>query len=106
MDQPRRTAMDIAILLYGRFTALDAVGPYAVLSNLPDATVRFVAQRPGPVTDDAASLSLIAACGLDEVTRPDIVVVPGGPGEVAVRAGDAATEWLRAVHPTTTWTTS
>ena len=98
--------MDIAILLYDRFTALDAVGPYAVLSRLPGAAMRFVAERPGPVSDDSGGLMLIATAGLDEVTRPDIVVVPGGPGEVAVRAGAAVTDWLRAVHPTTTWTTS
>ena len=27
--------MDIAIVLYDRFTALDAIGPYEVLSRLP-----------------------------------------------------------------------
>ena len=29
--------MEIAILLYDGFTALDAVGPYEVLSRLPGA---------------------------------------------------------------------
>ena len=29
--------MDIAIPLFDRFTALDAVGPYEVLSRLPGA---------------------------------------------------------------------
>ena len=32
--------MDIAIPIYPGFTALDAVGPYEVLSNLRGATVR------------------------------------------------------------------
>jgi putative intracellular protease/amidase len=98
--------MDVAILVYDRFTALDAVGPYAVLSNVPDARVGFVAAEPGPVSDDAGSLTLIAERGLDEMPRPDIVVVPGGPGEVAVRAGEPVLDWLRKVHPTTSWTTS
>ena len=40
--------MDIAIVLYDRFTALDAVGPYEVLSRIPGAKVSFVADRPGP----------------------------------------------------------
>ena len=43
--------MQIAILLYHRFTALDAVGPYQVLSLLPGAEVLFVAAQPGPVAD-------------------------------------------------------
>ena len=29
--------MDIAIPLYDRFTALDAIGPYEVLSRMPDS---------------------------------------------------------------------
>jgi transcriptional regulator GlxA family with amidase domain len=77
-----------------------------VLSRLPGATTTFVATTPGPVTTDTGILTLMASRGIAEVPRPDIVVVPGGPGEVAVRAGSAALEWLRAVHPTTTWTTS
>jgi transcriptional regulator GlxA family with amidase domain len=97
--------MDIAILVYDRFTALDAVGPYEVLSRLPGATAAFVAPRPGPVANDSGTLTLVAERGIDEVAAPDIVVVAGGPGEVAARAGDAV-DWLRGVHPTTQWTTS
>jgi putative intracellular protease/amidase len=98
--------MEIAILVYDGFTALDAVGPYEVLSRLPGATTAFVATTAGPVTTDTGILTLVASRGIAEVPRPDVVVVPGGPGEVAVRAGGAALDWLRAVHPTTTWTTS
>ena len=39
--------MDIAIVLYDRFTALDAVGPYEVLSRLPGANLRFLAASRG-----------------------------------------------------------
>jgi putative intracellular protease/amidase len=99
-------SMEIAILVYDGFTALDAVGPYEVLCRLPGATTAFVATTPGPVTTDRGILTLMATRGLAEVPRPDIVVVPGGPGEVAVRAGGAALDWLRAVHPSTTWTAS
>jgi putative intracellular protease/amidase len=98
--------MEIAILVYDGFTALDAVGPYEVLSRLPGATTAFVATTAGPVTTDTGILTLVASRGIAEVPRPDVVVVPGGPGEVAVRAGGAALDWLRAVHPTTTWTAS
>ena len=39
--------MKIAIALFDRFTALDAIGPYEVLSRLPGAEVVFVgASRP------------------------------------------------------------
>jgi putative intracellular protease/amidase len=98
--------MNIAIVLYDRFTALDAVGPYEVLSRLPGATATFVAQRAGPVCTDNGMLTLLAERGLDELERPDIVLVPGGPGEVVHRAGGPVLEWLRRADETSTWTTS
>jgi putative intracellular protease/amidase len=98
--------MNIAILLYDRFTALDAIGPYEVLSRLPGVSLTFVAAEPGPVCTDNGMLTLLAERSIDEVRRPDIVLVPGGPGEVAARAGGPVLGWLRAAHQTSTWTTS
>jgi len=98
--------MNIAILLYDRVTALDAIGPYEVLSRLPGGELQFVAAKPGPVRTDNGMLALVAERSIEDVTSPDVVLVPGGPGEVAARAGDAVLGWLRAVHERTTWTTS
>jgi transcriptional regulator GlxA family with amidase domain len=97
---------DIAIVLYDRLTALDAIGPYEVLRGLPDSTLRFVADEPGPKRTDHGGLALVADHSLDDVPSPDIIVVPGGPGEVDVRAGAAVIDWLRAADATSTWTTS
>jgi transcriptional regulator GlxA family with amidase domain len=98
--------MNIAIVLYDKLTALDAIGPYEVLSRLPGAKATFVATTAGPVRTDNDMLTLQADRSLAEVGEPDIVLVPGGPGEVAQRAGGETLEWLRAVHETSTWTTS
>jgi transcriptional regulator GlxA family with amidase domain len=98
--------MDIAILLYQRLTALDAIGPYEVLSRLPGAEVKFVASETGPVRTDNGMLTLMAEHTLEDMANPDIVLVPGGPGEVAARAGEPVLEWLRSVDQTSTWTTS
>ncbi|HEV2975206.1 MAG TPA: DJ-1/PfpI family protein [Solirubrobacteraceae bacterium] len=98
--------MNTAILLYDGFTALDAVGPYEVLSRLPGGRVTFVAAERGPVRTDNGMLDLYAERSLADVRAPEIVLVPGGPGEVAARAGGPALDWLRAVHETSTWTTS
>jgi hypothetical protein len=40
--------MNVAIRIFDRLTALDAVGPYEVLSRVPGVRVRFVAEQPGP----------------------------------------------------------
>ena len=98
--------MQIAILLFDRFTVLDAIGPYQVLSGLPGAEVSFVAERPGPIRDEEGSLVLSAGAGLPEVPRPDIVVVPGGPGQNDQMQDGPVHEWLRSADQATTWTTS
>lgn len=98
--------MEIAIVLYDGFTALDAVGPYEVLSRLPGAQVKFVAAHAGPVRTDTRALAIQADYSLPEVLGPQIVVVPGGPGDEAAAADEALLDWLRRVHQTTKWTTS
>ena len=97
--------MQIAIPLFDGLTALDAVGPYEVLSRPPGWEVVFVAAEPGPKRTDNQLLALTADRGLDEVPRPDIVVVPGGVG--TRREGHAPlVEWIRSAHEHTKWTTS
>jgi putative intracellular protease/amidase len=98
--------MQIAILLYDRFTVLDAIGPYQMLSGLPGATVTFVAERPGPIHDEVGSLILSAEAGLPDVPHPDVIVVPGGPGQNHQMQDGPVHEWLRGADQTSTWTTS
>jgi putative intracellular protease/amidase len=96
--------MRIAIALYDGFTALDAVGPYQVLSLMPGAEVTWVAERTGPVGNDVRSLAMTADAEFADVPEADIVVVPGAPSP-PLEDGPLR-EWLRAVDATTTWTTS
>jgi transcriptional regulator GlxA family with amidase domain len=98
--------MEIAIPLFPRFTALDAIGPYEVLSRLPGARVRFLAAEAGPVRTDNGMLTLLAEAPFSEVPRPDIVMVPGGIGTRAAAFDETIVGWLRAAHETTQWTTS
>ncbi|MBO4253762.1 DJ-1/PfpI family protein [Streptomyces griseorubiginosus] len=98
--------MQIAIVLYDRFTALDAVGPYETLGRLPDAELLFVAERCGPVRTDNGTLALTADRTLADVPAPDVVVVPGGPGQSPQMENAALLDWIRAADATSTWTTS
>jgi transcriptional regulator GlxA family with amidase domain len=98
--------MQIAVLLYDRFTTLDAVGPYELLGRLPGAETVFVAKEPGPVRNDQGSLALVADRALADVPHPDIVLVPGGPGARAAAGDPEIQDWLRTVDATSTWTTS
>lgn len=98
--------MDIAIPLYDGFTALDAIGPYEVLSRIPGARVTWLAHELGLVTTDNGMLELRATARLEDVPAPDIVVVPGGTGTRQFLADERLLTWLRTAHETSTWTTS
>jgi putative intracellular protease/amidase len=98
--------MQIGILLYDRFTALDAVGPYDVLGRVPGAEVHFVAAERGEVRTEQRSLGLVADATLDEVPYPDVVIVPGGLGTRVLFEDEAVLGWLREAHAESKWTTS
>lgn len=98
--------MKIAILLYEGFTALDAIGPYEVLSRLPGADLTFVAATAGAVTTDTGFLTVTAPAAISDVSYADVLLVPGGPGDEAVRTHGPTLEWIRRLHERTTWTTS
>ncbi|TYB59546.1 DJ-1/PfpI family protein [Nonomuraea sp. PA05] len=98
--------MNIAIPLYPRFTALDAVGPYTVLAFAPGCTVTFVAGEAGPVADDHGTLSITATATYADLPAPDVIVVPGGSGTFDALADEALVGWIRQAHEHTRWTTS
>jgi putative intracellular protease/amidase len=98
--------MKIAIPLFDRFTALDAVGPYEVLSRLPGATVHFVAAQPGMKRTETDMLGLSADLSLDELPDPEILVVPGGYGTRALLDDKEFVGWVRRAHEQSEWTTS
>jgi putative intracellular protease/amidase len=81
-------ALQVAILLYPGVTALDAVGPWEVLSRLAGAEVRFVGKEPRPLATEGGTLLLGATHAIAESSSPDVVVVPGGsttPGQIGGR---------------------
>ena len=98
--------MDVAILIFDKLTALDAIGPYEVLRSVPGWEVKFVAPSRGEVRTDSGFLGLSADHSLDEVTDPDIVLVPGGAGNRPLMEDETVLSWLREVDEGTRWTTS
>lgn len=96
--------MRVAIVLFDGITALDAIGPYEVLCRLPDTSVVFAATKRGVKRTDQG-LGLCADVALDEIPSPEIVLVPGGRVEEAMR-DDVLRDWLRTADRTSSWTTS
>jgi transcriptional regulator GlxA family with amidase domain len=98
--------MQIAYLLYDRFTALDITGPHDVFNSIPGNEAIFVAEEAGEIRNESDSLSLVADASIEEVQSPDIVVVPGGFGNRVLLEHEPLHDWIRTVHETSTWTTS
>lgn len=99
-------SLSIAIPIFDELAALDAVGPYEVLSRLPGATVSFLATEPGPKRTENGTLSLVADQAFEELPDPDVIVFPGGYGTRALARDETVLEWVRGAHASSTWTTS
>jgi len=98
--------MKIAILIFEKLTALDAIGPYEVLSHLPGAELTFVAADRGEIPTDTGRLGITADASIDELTDPDVLLIPGGKGNRPLLTDDRVLDWVRTAHETTQWTTS
>jgi transcriptional regulator GlxA family with amidase domain len=98
--------MKIAILIFDKLTALDAIGPYEVLRSVPGWEVKFVGPEKGPVRADSGALGLSADFEIDEVSEADIVLVPGGEGNRPLMEDEAVLSWLRRIDEGSKWTTS
>lgn len=106
LANPKRSLMQIVIALFDRFTSLDAVGPYQVFNHWPGAKVIFASERSGPVRDESGSLALHAQASYADVPAPDIILIPGGPGQSAQMTRTPLVNWLIQADKTSTWTTS
>jgi transcriptional regulator GlxA family with amidase domain len=98
--------MDVGIPIFDRITALDAIGPYEVLSRLPDTRVHFLAAELGLKRTENGMLALCADATLTSLRHPDVIVVPGGYGTRALMQDEQLLAWVRAAHETSQWTTS
>jgi transcriptional regulator GlxA family with amidase domain len=98
--------MKIAIPIFDQVTALDAIGPYEVLSRLPGADLKFLSFEPGPVRTDNRMLALHADGALEDMPDPDVLVVPGGFVTRRLMKDERMLSWVRGAHETSQWTTS
>lgn len=98
--------MKIVALIYPDYTMLDMIGPLEVLSMIPGAEISVVSKVSGVVWPDHQVLPVIAPYGIDAITSADILLIPGGPGCVAVSDDEEIVEWVRSIHKTTSLTCS
>jgi transcriptional regulator GlxA family with amidase domain len=104
MTDPAHTR--IAIPVFDRMTALDAIGPYEVLQRIPTFDITFVGHSVGEVRTENAMLGLRADATFEELAEPDVVVFPGGVGTRPLEHDERVLDWVRRAHAGTRFTTS
>jgi transcriptional regulator GlxA family with amidase domain len=97
--------MEIVILLFDNVNALDVVGPCEVLSKIPDTVIKYASKTPGPKQTDIG-IKLIADYSLEGISKPDILLIPGGIGVTTAINDSCIIDWVQQIHKTTTWTAS
>ncbi|MGH9079203.1 MAG: DJ-1/PfpI family protein [Acidimicrobiales bacterium] len=100
------SGLQVAIPLFPRFTALDAVGPYEVLQRVPSIDVVTVGDRCGELRSDNGMLGLSVDATFEDVPEPDVIVFPGGIGTRALVDDQRVLGWVRHAHVTSRLTTS
>lgn len=99
--------MKIVILLYKGYTALDVVGPYEVLSRLPNIEVKFAAKEKGMIESEYASMKMMATHSLEEIENADILMIPGSTTAFFDVIKDVdILQHIQRIHATTNWTIS
>ncbi len=98
--------MQIAILIFDKLTALDAIGPYEVLSRLPGAELVFVSTEVGLLRTDTGRLGLHADAVIEDHPEPDVFLIPGGEGNRPLMEDERVLDWVRHAHEHSTYTTS
>jgi transcriptional regulator GlxA family with amidase domain len=98
--------LQVAIPLFPKFTALDAVGPYEVLQRIPSIDVTFIGHRRGEVRSENGMLGITVDAPFEELPTPDVVVFPGGVGTRPLEQDDRVLAWVRNAHRTSRLTTS
>ncbi|MEP7046998.1 MAG: DJ-1/PfpI family protein [Ilumatobacteraceae bacterium] len=98
--------MQVAIPLFPRFTALDAIGPYEVLQRIPSIDITFIGHQRGEVRSENGILGVTIDATFEEMPKPDIIVFPGGVGSRPLVHDERVLDWVRAAHETTAYTTS
>ncbi|MCX6238298.1 MAG: DJ-1/PfpI family protein [Bacteroidia bacterium] len=97
--------MKIVILIFDNYTALDIIGPYEVLSKLPNAKV-YLAGLERREYKDSHGLRISADYSINEITVADILLIPGGFGIDELLKNNEIIEWIQQIDHSTQWTVS
>lgn len=92
---PEDRELQIGLVVFPGVTQLDLTGPFEVLSRLSNCTVHLLWKAIGPIRSDRG-LTLLPTGTFAEASPMDIILVPGGPGVLALMEDEEALDFLRS----------
>jgi cyclohexyl-isocyanide hydratase len=90
---PAEKPIRVGILAFPRMDQIDLTGPFAVLSRLPNATVKLLWKATDPIRD-YRGLGLIPDAKIADAGEIDLFVVPGGPGQEDLMEDEAVLSFI------------
>ncbi|MHC2086193.1 DJ-1/PfpI family protein [Methylobacterium sp. CM6244] len=101
-----RPPVSIAMLMFPGMTALDLVGPQAILAGLAGGRLHLVARQTGPIPSDTG-LTMVADTSFETCPGEiDVLFVPGGDATPGQMREEATLAFLRDRAARASWVTS
>ena len=101
-----RPPASIAMLMFPGMTALDLVGPQAILAGLAGGRLHLVARQTGPIPSDTG-LTMVADTSFETCPGEiDVLFVPGGDATPGQMREEATLAFLRDRAARASWVTS
>jgi len=99
------TQKTIVIFLYDDFTLLEVVGAYQTFPGLmmDNYRMKFVGKKAGRVQSSHIQ-TLEAEYSIDEISKADILYLPGGENMDAILKDEAVVNWIKKIDQTTDFT--
>jgi cyclohexyl-isocyanide hydratase len=94
-NKTQTSRLNIGAILFPKMDQIDFAGPFEVLSQLPDSTFHVLAKENKPIRD-VRGLILTPEKSLAEAPPLDLLVVPGGVGQIALMEDDEVLGFIRA----------
>lgn len=87
-------SLEIGMVLFSKVTLLDVAGPFEVFKRAPGVELSLMAAEAEPLLTDTG-LSLVPERDFEEAGWPDVLFVPGGPGQIGAMDDDRTLSFLR-----------
>eukprot|EP01091_Cochliopodium_minus_P016718 TRINITY_DN6343_c0_g1_i2.p1 TRINITY_DN6343_c0_g1~~TRINITY_DN6343_c0_g1_i2.p1 ORF type:complete len:229 (+),score=56.05 TRINITY_DN6343_c0_g1_i2:172-858(+) len=101
----KEISLEVGMLLYTNLTQLDLTGPYEIFSRMPNTKIHLISINMDPVKTEHG-LCILPTKTIDEMTKLDVILVPGGPGIMDALKNEKITNFVKRISKECKYITS